>query len=76
MIANHPRLLSDWRNSVVRQGNRDYVSTDGTHHQMSLTKTCIQCHGSAEAFCDQCHKYVNVSVTCWNCHSSSTGPKL
>ena len=75
MLANHPRLLSDWRNAVVRQGTRDYVCAGGAHRQMSLTKTCIGCHGSAQQFCDRCHNYVNVSLNCWNCHVSSTGQK-
>ena len=76
MIANHPRLLSEWRNAVVRQGTRQYTSSNGTRCEMSLTKGCIHCHGSAQEFCDRCHNYVNVSLTCWNCHSSSTGQKL
>ncbi len=77
MIANHPRLLSEWRNTVVRHSTRQYTSkTYGTQCEMSLTKTCIGCHGSAQAFCDRCHTYVNVSVNCWNCHLSSTGQKL
>jgi hypothetical protein len=77
MIANHPKLLSEWRNSVVRQGmTRQYTSkTYGTKCEMSLTKTCIQCHGSAQEFCDKCHSYVNVSLNCWGCHLNSTGQK-
>lgn len=69
MRASHMRLLLDWRESAVRQGNRDYVSFDHKHYQKSLTKTCWQCHNRAE-FCDRCHAYSGVSTPyCWNCHN-------
>jgi hypothetical protein len=76
MIANHPKLLSDWREAVVRQGAKEYTSkTYGTHHQMSLTKTCIECHGSRQQFCDKCHTYANVTLNCWGCHQEVAGGK-
>ena len=70
MTANHQALLSSWRNAVVRDGERTYVSTTGTEHEMSLTGTCMRCHGAAEGFCDRCHTYAGVAVTCWDCHVS------
>jgi hypothetical protein len=74
MTANHPKLLSQWRDAVVRGGGREYTSkTHGTRYEMNLTKTCIGCHGGREAFCDRCHDYVNVSLDCWSCHLGSTG---
>ena len=44
MRANHMQLLDDWRNEVVREGNRTYVSSSGKTFEKSLTKTCLGCH--------------------------------
>ncbi len=69
MAANHMDLLDDWRNAVVRQGRRDYVSQAfGTTYEMSLTGTCLGCHTDRETFCDRCHTYSGVEPNCWNCH--------
>lgn len=68
MIANHPGLLNQWRNAVVRDGEYEYTATDGTHYEMNLTKTCLGCHGDRQKFCDKCHNYADVQPTCWNCH--------
>lgn len=68
MKANHQQLLNQWRDTVVRQGRREYVSTDGTRHQMSLSKTCMDCHEDRQTFCNRCHNYADVQLTCWNCH--------
>jgi len=73
MTANHQALLNTWRNAVVRDGERTYVSTTGTEHEMSLTGTCMRCHTSSEGFCNRCHDYAGVTVRCWDCHVAPEG---
>ena len=68
MAANHQQLLNQWRDAVVREGGKAYTSTDGTRHEMSLSRTCMDCHQNQETFCDRCHGYADVQLTCWNCH--------
>jgi hypothetical protein len=68
MRDNHMDLLNVWRDEVVRNGNRDYTSPTGKHYEMSLTKTCTNCHSNKADFCDQCHNYVGVTPYCWDCH--------
>ena len=68
MRDNHMELLNVWRDEVVRSGKRDYTSPTGKHYQMSLTKTCTNCHSNKEEFCDQCHNYLGVTPYCWDCH--------
>jgi hypothetical protein len=71
ITANHPQLLTEWRDAVVREGRKVYTSTDGVQHEMSLSKTCLGCHENREAFCGRCHDYASVQLTCWNCHLDS-----
>lgn len=68
MRANHMILLDQWRNSVVRDDNRIYVSSSGRTFEKSLTKTCLNCHANKAQFCEQCHKAVAVEPYCWSCH--------
>ena len=74
MRANHMQLLDDWRNSVVRAGERDYTSEhfeaghDNKTFKKSLTLTCLDCHDKKENFCDKCHTYAGVKPYCWSCH--------
>ena len=74
MTANHMDLLNQWRDSVVRDGNRLYHSRDfkGETFPMSLSdysvQSCMTCHNDKAAFCDQCHSYVGVAPYCWDCH--------
>ena len=71
MRAAHMVLLANWRQQVVREGDRRYVAFDGKVYQKSLTATCLGCHNK-EQFCDRCHAYAGVSGPyCWNCHTSS-----
>lgn len=74
MRAQHMDLLNQWRDAVVREGQRVYVSTSGERFQMSLTNTCLDCHTSKAEFCDQCHSYLAVAPECWNCHIDTTTP--
>ena len=68
MKASHMQLLDSWRNSVVRDGNRLYASEKGKQFEMSLSRTCLNCHSEKENFCDRCHSYASVSPNCWACH--------
>jgi hypothetical protein len=68
MIPNHPGLLLQWREEVVRLGRREYRSSTGEVHVMSLTGTCLRCHGARTAFCNRCHEYAGVMEKCWECH--------
>ena len=38
MTAMHMTLLNDWRDSVVREGNRMYVAANGKAYNMSLQR--------------------------------------
>ena len=73
MTANHMDLLNDWRNAVVRDGRRDYVSASGETYVMSLTGTCMGCHTSRANFCTRCHDYADVTPKCWDCHVEPEG---
>jgi hypothetical protein len=69
MRSFHMDLLNVWREEVVRTGNRDYVSTmSGKVYDMSLSRTCMDCHTNKAEFCDACHNYLAVSPYCWDCH--------
>jgi len=67
MRNNHMNILIEWRDQVVRNGNR-FVSVSGKRYEMSLTKTCLDCHADKAEFCDKCHNYAGVSPYCWECH--------
>lgn len=68
MRATHMQLLIDWRDQVVRTGNRKWVSPAGKTFEPSLTNTCLGCHSNKAQFCDSCHNYVAVTPNCWGCH--------
>ncbi|RJP18727.1 MAG: cytochrome C [Candidatus Omnitrophota bacterium] len=68
MRIMHMDLLNQWRDEVVRNDNRVYLSTDGSKHTMSLSNTCMKCHANRTQFCDQCHDYMGVTPYCWDCH--------
>ena len=68
MRANHMHLLDEWRNKVVRENQRYFTALDGKRYEMSLSKTCFNCHSNKSEFCDQCHNFMNVSPYCWKCH--------
>ena len=68
MRASHMKLLVDWRDGVVREGNRFYTAKNGKGYEMSLSGTCLKCHSNKEQFCDRCHNYVRSQPTCFSCH--------
>jgi hypothetical protein len=76
MRDNHMRMLDEWRKSVVREGNRDYTSSDGKEYEISLTATCMKCHPNKEEFCDRCHNYTGVKPGCWDCHNAPEGQTI
>jgi hypothetical protein len=71
MRKNHPALLANWRERVVRLGERVHRADDGLDVRISLTGTCLGCHGKASEFCERCHSQVAVSLSCWQCHSQT-----
>ncbi len=72
MKAEHMQLLDVWREAVVREGERIYVSPDGKEYSMSLSNTCLDCHSNKTEFCDRCHDYASVRPYCWDCHIDDT----
>lgn len=75
MRENHMKLLDEWRNEVVRDGEMQYVSSDGTVYEKSLDDTCLECHSNPEEFCNKCHENANVELYCWDCHGANN-PEL
>ena len=68
MRSSHMQILNDWRNEVVRNGDRIYIAANGKMHYISLQNTCMECHTSKVEFCDKCHNYVGATPYCWTCH--------
>jgi hypothetical protein len=70
MRANHMQLLNEWRDNVLRDGNRTVVTVEGKDYRKGLQMACMQCHSNKEKFCDSCHTYAAVKPYCWDCHLS------
>jgi len=68
MTAEHMQILNQWRDTVVRNAQRVYVSSSGKTFEMSLSNTCLDCHVEKAEFCDKCHNYAAVTPYCWDCH--------
>ena len=68
MRTSHMQLLNEWRDEVLRTGDRQYFELDGKKFQKSLQNACMQCHTSKKKFCDTCHAYSAVTPYCWDCH--------
>ncbi|MFW6123572.1 MAG: sulfate reduction electron transfer complex DsrMKJOP subunit DsrJ [Thermodesulfobacteriota bacterium] len=82
MRAYHMQLLIDWRDQVVRTGEkalvsgpRVWTSPDGRKFVPSLSNTCLGCHSNKAEFCDQCHDYAAVTPNCWGCHLEEPATK-
>jgi hypothetical protein len=74
MRSRHMNLLNEWRQEVVRDGDRMMVGIDGETYEKNLAVTCIfACHSNREEFCDRCHGYVGVEPFCWDCHAEQKG---
>jgi hypothetical protein len=74
MRSNHMQLLNQWRDGVLREGDRGYFELEGKQYQKSLQNACLQCHTSKKKFCDTCHTYTSVSPYCWDCHLAPIEP--
>lgn len=69
MRLEHMKMLDEWRDEVVRDGERYYKSSlTGDVHYKSLQVTCMECHSNKTKFCDSCHDYAGVDPYCWDCH--------
>ena len=68
MSANHMDLLNEWRDQVVREGERFELLSNGTTVERSLSNTCLDCHANKDKFCDRCHGFLGVDPYCWDCH--------
>ena len=68
MRSKHMQLLDDWRDEVLRTGDRKFFEVEGKQYQKSLQNACIKCHTSKKKFCDKCHEYASVTPYCWDCH--------
>ncbi len=66
MRSDHMKLLDQWRDEVVRDGNR-FIEYDGDQYEKSLQQGCLGCHDKQE-FCTRCHSYAGVKPYCWDCH--------
>lgn len=75
MRSLHMDLLNVWRDEAVRDGDRIYVGLGGKEYDKSLSRTCLDCHTSKEAFCDRCHEYVGAEPYCWDCHGEPAEPR-
>jgi hypothetical protein len=77
MRSEHMQLLNNWRDEVVRNGNRIYRSnSNGKEFTISLQNTCMKCHSNKKEFCDKCHNYMAVKPYCWTCHIEPKENKL
>ena len=69
MRGEHMQILNNWRDSVVRDAYRGYLSTtNGKRWNMSLQNGCLNCHSNKKKFCDECHNYMAVKPFCFDCH--------
>ncbi|HEB69424.1 MAG TPA: cytochrome C [Desulfobulbus sp.] len=69
MRSIHMQLLNEWRDKVLRTGDRSFdVKIGDKMYQKSLMNTCMQCHTSRKKFCEKCHTYASVKPYCWDCH--------
>lgn len=68
MRTSHMVLLNQWRDEVLRDGNREQIEVAGKKYDKSLMLGCINCHEDKKKFCDECHTYASVKPYCWDCH--------
>ncbi len=71
MRREHMQLLMNWRDEVVRLGER----IDGpSGFRKSLSGTCLGCHQKPREFCFKCHAYSGVEEPyCGDCHVAMKG---
>ncbi|MGE4505468.1 MAG: sulfate reduction electron transfer complex DsrMKJOP subunit DsrJ [Desulfovibrionaceae bacterium] len=73
MREKHMKLLDEWRDWALRDGERTYVSSAGVSYEISLQRTCMKCHTSKAEFCDKCHEVAAADPYCWDCHIQPEG---
>lgn len=65
----HKQVLAEWKDSVVRDGKRIYVTKDGREIPISLQNLASQ-----PQYCNACHDYVGIEKpNCWTCHVEPKG---
>jgi hypothetical protein len=69
MRVSHMQVLDEWRDAVVRGGERTIRTAEGRPLTRSLTGTCLECHSNKKAFCDACHVDLAVQPVCFECHA-------
>lgn len=72
MHDKHMFILDEWRNEVLRDGDRVSITIGGKKYRKGLQMACMQCHSNKEQFCDTCHEYASVKPYCWDCHLAPT----
>jgi len=72
MRSSHMALLNEWRDEVLRDGERNAITVGGKEYRRGLQMACMECHTNKEKFCDSCHEYVSVKPYCWDCHLTPT----
>ena len=74
MTANHMDLLNQWRDAVVREGEKEYTSI---LRQEARDESHANLHGvpqpTRETFCNRCHDYANVEPPAGIATSSRKG---
>ena len=68
MRTSHMKVLDDWRDESLRDGDRAPIEIDGVKYEKSLMNGCLKCHEDKKKFCDECHVYTSVKPYCWDCH--------
>ena len=68
MRTSHMKLLDDWRDEALRDGDRKPITIAGVEYDKSLMNGCMKCHTDKKKFCDECHVYTSVKPYCWDCH--------
>ena len=68
MRTSHMKVLDDWRDEVLREGDRVPIEIEGVKYDKSLMNGCMKCHTEKKKFCDECHTYTSVKPYCWDCH--------
>jgi hypothetical protein len=65
MRFRHMDLLKRVRDEAVREGIR---GVKGLNDQEITLNNCLECHGSSQQACAQCHQQVNLHLNCFRCH--------
>ena len=68
MRTSHMVLINQWRDEVLREGNREKIVVLEKKYDKSLMNGCMLCHNNKKKFCDECHVYASVAPYCWDCH--------